>query len=317
MAKEKKQKIRNMKLEQNELQATTIGEYGSRKKSSFGVFILLTLFILFVYFLPDISEYVQAYLHPEAIIPGGPVNPEKPVTPPDDEENYNNVYYELVDDLKIEREDITLSDFVLNQENNTLSFTATNNTNNYQQLETLNYYLELFNSEQTLLERIKITGDQNLASGAFQELVKSLRDGSVVDLKSFALVKKTEEDYPIVNLNSEDDTSSLVCKNSHETVTYKFLRDELIEVVNEVSYLNTDLDYELAYSNYQRLSNNYAMKTGVTSMFVDNETGFKINTSVDLSRVNRFYIYNADSFKLGVGPRVVNFEMEAQGFDCE
>lgn len=317
MAKEKKQKIRNMKLEQNELQATTIGEYGSRKKSSWGVFVLLTLFILFVYFLPDISDYVQAYLHPEAVIPSGPVSPEKPVTPPEDEENYNDVYYELGDDLKIEREDITLSDFVLNQENKTLSFTATNNTNNYQQLETFNYYLELFNSEQTLLERIKITGDQNLASGAFQELVKSLREGSAEDLKSFALVKKTEEDYPIVNLNSEGDTSSLVCKNSHEIVTYKFLKDELIEVVNEVSYLNTDLDYELAYSNYQRLSNNYAMKTGVTSMFVDNETGFKINTNVDLSRVNRFYVYNADSFELGVGPRVVNFEMEAQGFDCE
>lgn len=317
MAKEKKLRIKNMKLEQNELQATTIGEYGSKKHSSFGVFVLLTLFILFVYFLPDISDYVQAYLHPE-IVPSGPiVNPNPPKPSDDGEENYNDTYYELTTDLKIERKDITLSNFVLNIEEGTLTFLATNNTSGYQHLEDLNYYLELFNEEQTLLERIKITGDQNLASGAFQELVKNLRDGSASTLKSLALVKKTVEEYPAVNIKNEGDTGSLVCKNKYENVTYKFQQEKLVEVVNEVTYLNTELDYDIAYSNYQRLSNNFGNKAGVMSMFMDVDNGFKINTTVDMSKVDRFYIYSADSFKLNTEPKVVSFEMEAQGFDCE
>ena len=47
-----------------------------------------------------------------------------------------------------------------------------------------------------------------------------------------------------------------------------------------------------------------------------NANGFNITTIVNLEEASRTYIFNADSFKLDTEPKVVSFEMEAQGFSC-
>ena len=133
-------KIKNMKLEQNELSATTIGVFENRKKSSIGVFVLLGIFVAVVFYLPSTSK------------------PNEPVLPPstDDEPNYNNEFYTLSADLKIEREDIVVSQFVVDNLTNKINFVVTNALNKHQSMEALNYYLELYSEEQTLLERVKI-----------------------------------------------------------------------------------------------------------------------------------------------------------------
>lgn len=323
MAKEKKKKIkvRNMKLEQNELQATTIGMFENRKKSSVGVVILVMFFVLFVFYLPEITDKVQEYLIPNTPVvkPNNPSKPSVTPNPGDEGDNYDDVVYPLTPELKIERDDIIVSNFILNVENKTLDFTITNNSKNAQKMEELNYYLELYNADQTLLERIKITGDTTLISGSFSSLKKSVNELSATTLTSFSLVKKKISDYPVFNLNADGDGFGvIVCKNNHEQVTYRFNDNALKGMVSEVSYAPTDLDYESILPDYKGKSLVYNNKDGVVSMFQDYEgVGFKATTDVDLSRTERLYVYNADSFNLDTAPNVVKFEMEAQGFLCE
>ena len=54
-----RKKYKNFKVEQEELKPITIGVFESRKKTSLSIFVILTLFVLFVIFLPEISEKVN------------------------------------------------------------------------------------------------------------------------------------------------------------------------------------------------------------------------------------------------------------------
>lgn len=321
MSKDKKKlKIKNMKLEQNELQSTTIGVFENRKKSSIGVVILLAFFIAFVFYLPEISNKVGDYLNPT--VPEGPVtpkpNPNNPTNPGGEDDDHDNDFYDMAEDLKIERDDIIVSNFYIDTLNNTLSYSVTNNTNAYIKVEDLNYYLELYTSEGTLLERVKLTGDANLASGSFKDFTKPIKLESSNTLAKFSLVKKQITDYPTFNLKTDEDgNGTMVCKNLYEQVTYKFKNNALKEVVSEVSHLTTDNNYEDLYQEYKNLSYNYSNKSDVVSIFMDYEGGFKVTTNIDLSRAARFYVFNADTFKLDTESKVVAFEMGAQGFDCE
>jgi len=314
-----KKKIRNMKLEQNELQSTTIGIFESRKKSSIGIVLILTIFVLFIFFLPEISDKIDAYLHPTVVTPGGgkkPVNPN-PVPNPGVNDDKNQLYT-FGSDLKIEKEDIIVDSFSLDKENGILTFKVTNNSEKVLKFEDLNYYVELYNSEQTLMERVKITGDVSINANLSQTLAKNIKTESASSLGLIGLIKKTIKDYNDINLTTnEDGSASLVCTANHEKVTYKFLNNKLREVTSEVSYMTTDTDYLEKYEENKNLSNTYNGKTGVTSTLFEFSEGYNITTNVFLNEASRLYVFNADSFKLDTEPKVIKFEMEAQGFSCK
>lgn len=314
-----KKRIKNIKLEHEELKSTTIGAFENRKKSSIGIFIIMSIFVLAVVFLPQISEYVESYLHP-ALPPQpgtGTKDPNKPID--NDEPNYADTFYTLANDLKIERKDITVDEIMINNEENILSFKVTNNTNNYIIIDNLNYFMELYNEEQTLLARIKLTGDTSVLSKYSQTLTKDISSDVASSTKSLVLVKKNITDYPSVEIKTtEEGTGVLVCNKAHEKVTYKFDNGKLKEITSEISYLKTDDGYIESYENNKNLSNTYNGKTGIVSTFFEYpDVGYNITTNVNLKEANRQYIYNADSFVADTEAKVVNFEMEAQGFNCK
>ena len=57
-----KKRYKNIKIEQEELKPIAIGEFESRRKTSIGIFIILTIFVLVVIFLPQISSIINEYL---------------------------------------------------------------------------------------------------------------------------------------------------------------------------------------------------------------------------------------------------------------
>lgn len=322
-----KKKYKNVKLEQEELKPISIGAFESRKKTSIGIFIILTLFVLVVIFLPQISEIVNEYLDPTPSTPITPNDPtpEEPDEPVDPGENIDETFYEYVANLSIERDEITVSGITIDNVASTISYSVTNNTNSYQDIEELNYYIEIYNSDRTLLERVKLaspsisggTTSTVIGGGASQSYTRIISSTSAITEGYIVLVSKTTDDYPEVTLTENaEGSSSLVCTNAHERVTYTFDNNALKQVTSIVEYLATDTDYETVYSSYQTLSNSYNTTTGITSTFFMNTTGFNITTIVNLEEASRSYIYNADSFRLDTEPKVVSFEMEAQGFDC-
>lgn len=312
-----KKKIRNIKLEQNELKATTIGIFENRKKSSVGIVLILTIFVMFIIFLPEISNKVDEYLHPKATIPVKP-KPVTPVPTPDPDEEEPDLLSKFEAGLKIDNEDITVDNFVLDEVNKTLSFKVTNNRDESVRFEELNYYLELYTSDETLMERVKVTGEASIGSGLSISLTKKLKDTTAETLGLVGLVAKTTNDYNNVTLNTnEDGSAAMVCTSANEKVTYKFMNQGLREVTSEVSYMVTEPDYLTNYENNKKLSDTYKSKTGIVSTWFEYSEGYNITTNINLSEASRLYVFNADSFSAGVEPKVVKFEMEAQGFSCK
>ena len=315
-----KKKYKNFKIEQEELKPITVGAFESRKKTSVGIFIILTVFVLVVIFLPQISEKVNEYLNPTPttpVTPNNPDNPSNPEEPDEPSENVDETFYSYVANLRIEREALTVSDIVIDSTANTITYSVTNNTNSYQDMEELNYYIEIYNSERTLLERIKLVNSGILASGAFQNYTRSIDVDTATTAGYIVLVQKTEDDYPEVTLTTDNaGNSSMVCSNEHERVTYEFTNNALTGLTSIVEYLSTDANYTEVYSNYQTLANTYNTSPGITSTFFSGTSSFNITTIVNLEEASRTNIFNADSFTLDTEPKVVSFEMEALGFDC-
>lgn len=314
-----RKKYKNIKIEQEELKPLAIGAFESRKKTSIGTFIILTIFILAVVFLPQLSDAINEYLNKTPTTPSTPNNPVDPVEPdePDDQDNPNETFYEYIANLQIKREDITVSEINVDALNYTLTYNVTNNTNTYQDIEDLNYYIEIYNGDRTLIERVKLSTSTFLAGGAFETFTKNISEEAATTVGYLVLVKKTIEDYPEVEMNADaDGNSTLVCTNAHETVTYKFTDEKLKEVTSIVEYLTTDPKYTENYEEYQTLASTYNSTPGITSNFFINTGGFNITTIVNLEEASRSYIFNADTFELDTEPKVVNFEMETQGFDC-
>lgn len=312
----KNKRYKNIKLEQNELTPTAIGIFESRRKSSIGTVLILGIFILAVIFLPDISEYVNKYINQTPGTTSKPTTPnKKPNTPPKDNDDNFTAF---VDNLRVTNDDITISNFVIDEANLTISYDVTNNLNKSENMEALNYYLEIYNKEQTLIERVKLANEITLSNGAFTTFKRSITAESATTIGFIAVIKKTINDYPLVELtNSEGGIGNMVCSNTHEKVTYKFNEEKLKEVTHEASYLNTETNYQALYEANKLKASNYNSKLGIASTFFEHENGYNITTIVNLNEIDRTYIFNADSFKIDTEPKVVKFEMEAQGFKCE
>lgn len=313
-----KKKYKSIKLEQDELKPISIGAFESRKKTSIGTFIIITIFVLAVIFLPQISEKIDEYLNPPTAIPNNPTLPnDEPTTPEDPGANIDETFYAYTPNLIIDRDEISVSEINVDSSNLTLNYTVTNKSNTYQNIEDLNYFIEIYNSDKTLLERVKLATNQVLASNSFQTYTKNITSDSATTIGYLVLVKKTTADYSEITLNEDETgTSSLVCSNAHELVTYKFTDNQLIEVSSVIEYSLTDPNYETIYTDYQTLSSTYNRTEGITSTFFSNTNGFNITTIVNLEEANRTYLFNADTFKKGTEPKVVSFEMESSGFNC-
>lgn len=313
-----KKKYTNMKLEQQELTPIVIGTLGNKRRGPLGGILLMGLFIAVVIFLPEISEYASKLLNNNSITPS-PVTPVAP-TPVDPDEPTGNdeTFYDFSTSLKIAKDDVELTDFVLDTTNNTLSYSVVNPSKSTTNMEELNYFLEVYDSNRTLLERVKLTSIESLAGGAYQTEVSDINAETASNMHSLLLLKKSESDYPVVELNvNSDNEGSLVCTRGFEEVTYHFNKGLLKNVKHSYNYDNTHEDYNTVYESVNTTASTYNRKTGVTSVFNGDTEKFSVITNVDLESASRTYIFKADTFKLDTEPKVVKFEMEAQNFTCK
>ena len=314
-----RKKYKNFKVEQEELKPITIGVFESRKKTSLSIFVILTLFVLFVIFLPEISEKVNEYLNPTPSTPVTPVNPtpDEPTEPDDPDENIDETFYSYIPNLTIKREELEVNNLLIDTTTNTLTYNIVNKTTNYQNTEELNYYIEIYNADKTFLERVKLASSGLLAANSSKSYERTISPNTALTAGFIVLDKKTTIEYPEVNLVADGaGISNLVCSKEHEEVTYKFEDNKLKELTSIIEYNLTDTDYANIYANYQTLASTYNTTKGITSNLFNSTTGFNITTIVNLEEASRTNIFNADTFKLDTEPKIVSFEMEAMGFNC-
>lgn len=274
-----------------------------KEKGSFGIVVLFVLLIAFIFFLPELSPYIDKYLgrdnttnqHPEEEEP----QPEEPTDPTEEKK-----YYNLADNPTISIDDLSFSNLSLDtDESGNLIFSVklTNKGKNDFDYST-KYFIELYSEEEeekTLLNRIMVYNDKILTSSN-STILKLNAKVDAIGATQVLITQLSEQDYPPFEI--ED--STLTCVFGNQSLEYTFNGDKLTSILDtNVIYRSqfaTEEEYLAAKNSYDNITE-----------YIDR---FEVNKSIDLAVETNIDDYKY--FKNNENIKVVNFEMEASGYNC-
>lgn len=314
MAKKKKQvfDVKKVKINEEELSITKIGEITSGEQSPFLVIGIFLVLLVFIFFLPNLVNLIKGESTKTDY--GTPTEKEpEPEEPIEKEEPY----YELSDTLKVSLEEtLVLNKFKI--ENSEIQFTITNNGENRFNFNRKNYFLELYTEENTFLERIilkKVTIPKE-ESVTFNYTISEV---TATNTKKIRFVEKEIADYPNIELTKNDAGEELlVCTRDFETLTYKFQTGKLQTITDVVNNTNKeDASYNEKLEEWKNKVATYNNIGGISSTWIDTGNGFFVNTVLDLEKVKLENIDNENYYAYETEAKIVKFEMEARGFTCK
>jgi len=299
-------------LENIELKPQVIG-YTIKKKSNIGrVIFIFAIFAATVYYINDISVFINNLLNkPTAETILGGTEGDKPSTGPGNNVENEVIYNVFSNALEIKESNITLYNF--NYENNILTFDVLNNSTSTINLTGKKYFIETYNESKTLLERHKI--DINtLASNS----KISFKIDTKYNFYYIVLEEKTVEDYPVVNIKKDKfGAGTITCTKGIEKIVYTFKTDELYEINHTITENDINAtDYYVRYSAYQNKVTTYNNVNGITATFNSSLNGYTAVFAIDLPNANLANIEEKYYYSYREIPKVVKFEMQTYGFNC-
>lgn len=313
MAKRKKKTP--VVLSNQELIPSVIGIIDNKEKSIWPLFLLFILLILFIFGLPKIT----AYIHGE----GNVVDQTPPVE--NKEENPNNPsgeetkFYPYTKDLSISLDGLMIRNFQFQA--NDLSIYISNESADKNYLVNHTLFLELYDKNNTLLQRIKMPSDV-INQGANQ-IYTFDSDVSVDVVSQVVLEEKKPEDYPTIQLKKENDnTYSLTCNKGTEKIVYRFDEEQQLEYLTQTINVTSSSLYQQQLTDYRQMTSKYNAINGVTSNIVEVSSGFTVTTNIDLNvvdfnnRTTKNTLINQVYYKKGTDGKVVYFELSAMNYKC-
>lgn len=315
MRKKKKEEI-PVTLSNQELIPSVIGVIDDKEKSNLPFLIIFFLLIGFIIALPTITAYLsgEQEINVNPNNTGG--NTEKPEEPAGNELNF----YTFSDDVSVSVSGISFQDFELSE--GKIAFSITNNSEAKNYLAQHLLYLELYDSDKMLLQRIKLPTD-NLSKGVTENYTFEL-SVSKSNITQFTLGEKTIEDYPTVNLKKENDgTYSLTCTKEEEKLVYEFDKDQKLNMITDVvNYSTSNSLYQEKLVDYRQMTSKYNAIDGVTSNLVEAGQGFTVTTIIDLQKVDfsnrsvKNTLNNKAYYGKDTEGKVVYFELSAMNYKC-
>lgn len=308
MAKKKQIVINN-----EELTPTVLATLKDRKKTSvFGIIWLAIIFAIFgvgIYYLPEISAYVNNYLNPEPVVTNS--NNKVPNNEEEAEKPNEIIQYKISDNPEIVLDNLTIKNIKL--ENNILTFDLINNDKEIIDLKDKDYFIQLYSNAETLEQRIILNKGTIISGGSLTETFQ-IANEKVTHI-SFLSIKESE--YPSYNLISDEyKNSTLVCKKDNETINY-FLKNNKLYLLQDVYFVSaTDSNYNDLNNTYQVLSASYNNIGGVTSLVGKDDTGLTFTTSIDLNKYTPDSLNIIGVFAKDTDAKVIKFELEASGYTC-
>ena len=298
-----------------ELTPTVLAIKKTKRGSLLWLIIIFAALIAAAIYLPDITTYVSEKLgfsvdDPSALL--GPSDDNNDDTNVDDEpeENSEIQKYVLSDNPSFTVDNMTLNNFVI--QNNTITFTITNNGSEIIDLSEEYYYLNLYNGE-TLLERIKVA-DNIIGVNASEDIQYEITASNVTEI---AFLEITVEEYPAYTVDTDSSgNGTLTCTRDYETITYSFNRNQLLAIEDVYVVPTTDPNYATLYSSYQALSTTYSNISGLTSNIVVENNSLHFTTSVNLRTLVDGTFNSRIYYPLNTDAKVINFELESQGYIC-
>ncbi len=315
----KKKDKRPIVLSNQELMPSVLGVIDEKGKSILPIILFFGLLVGFIIGLPTITSYLKGE---QQISFGGGTsgsnkNPDKPTDEPSNEEQF----YDYNSDLEVLVDGVSFAEFVADSKSIGLTITNQSAASNY--LSNHRLYLELYDSNLTLLQRIKMPIITSLTKGDSQVFTFDL-NASSKNISKIKLEEKEPSSYPAVNLKKESDgTYSLTCKKSHEELEYLFDEtSKLYFITHTVNYTSTVSNYNEIMTDYQQLSNKYNGVDGVISSFLPTLSSFTFTSTFALEKIdfsNRT-IKNTLNHEAYYGKdtegKVVHFELSAMNYQC-
>lgn len=315
----KRNKKEQIVINNEELQATTLGYLEDEKKGPFGLIFLFLIFIVFAFFLPEITNYVNKLMGKNTT---GIIEPTVDPTKKDDKDNNEEEakMYDITDSLTFDYTSIKFSEFKKYEDNNKyyISFRLDNNSDKMIDLSKSKYFIETYSEDKTLLER-HIFNYTKLNTKSYTTEIIELTYDEYNKANKIIISYKTLEDYPEVSLNIDTNSEYVLsCSNSKNKLIYTFNKDsKLVRINDTVNYANDNSsNYANALINYRNQVANFNNIDGISSSLVEITTGFTVTTDVNVKTVNLNSVNNSNYYGIDAIPKEVKFEMESIGYSC-
>lgn len=312
----KRKDIPEVKLSNEPLIPSTIGRIDEKSHNSWTLIVLFILLVTFIGVLPIITSYFED----KDSYPVEPPSNNKP-KPENPEENNNTVFYPIKNDLNVVLEGMSFHSFIF--DNKTVSLTINNNSEAKNYLLKHNLYLEIYNENKTLLQRIKLP-QENINKGSSQVFTFDLISNVKETAFQIAIEEKTTEDYPPINLKKDSDGNySLTCKKSNDTIFYTFDADQKLSMIkHNFEYSKSESDYLVKLTDYRQLMADYNALNGVVSSVTELGNGFTFTVNISLNRLDEEDKTVLNGLKhqayygKGTEGKVVYFELSTMNYQC-
>lgn len=303
-------KKKEIKIIEEELTPTVLAVKKDNKKvSAFGIvwiIIIFGIFITGVIYLPEISLYISNYLNKEV---DTPIVDNSKKDNDLEEEKEEVIVYNIENNLEIIIDKLKINN--ISVVNNTLSLVITNTSEDIISLKDNNYFVNLYDDNKKIVERIMLDGDV-LALNSLT-LSYNLTDSA----SKLSILKIDPQDYPAyVVSDNENKVGEIVCQKEYEVINYLFSDNKLYAITMTYEVSESDPNFSTLYNTYQLLSVSYNSYEGVTSSINvgDGLLTFKtiINLSSAPSNLNLKTVYpnNTDA-------KIIHFELTASGYTCK
>lgn len=288
-----------------------IGEIKKEKNAGpLGVFLFFGFLVLFAIFLPNITEYVNNFFNKEKTI--APIVDTEEKKDDVEDEKQEVTYYEITSDLTFTINNLTFNNFI--KANNLLTFTVKNNQTGSYTFRTENYYIEFYDNTNMLLERIRINNNAIIPKSETEDISIPIKNNNATKFKIFNI---QDNNYPSINLTEDENKlSKLSCTNNISTIDYNLTDKKLTSLTEKVNLNNTTHNYVSLIEEYRNINSRLLGTDGVSINFQETENNFIFEMTVDYTKLNRIEIDDLKYYNKNTEAKVINFELEASGFNC-
>lgn len=300
---------------------------GNVKKGKTGKPLLVLILFLFIgailLILPVLNNYFAGYNIIELIVNGELIsfiqNHEQYVNNTHLENKDNSTTTVVVEDEEkivfinkkavIKHNNFNISDFVLNESNIEYTINTTTSIN----FDKSNYYLILTKNNEKII--IKLTGEVNGRKKYTFSFLNAL--SSIIEVEG-TIKEISSSDYTNFNLSkNESGIGQIFCTKDSETYTYIFNNNNLVNIREHFKYTkNKEEDYDIIFDEYMNIYHNITLLGGFSQLIQTTE-GFVLLNNIDLNTYDFSQNKNYNYYSLNTMPKIVNFEMEAKGYDCK
>lgn len=297
----KKKILKNIQISNQELTPTTIGYIETKQKGPFLLVIIFAILIATIYFLPHITEIFNGTRIPNDGVPSGNVSDDQ-----------GEIFIFNAETL-IAIKDVEFSKISLNN-NNKLSIYASNTKDDFKRLE--NYYIELYDKEENVLERIDLSNESLNKYGkrTFTFDVENQEEANKISISIIS-----DDELPEIELRTEDGMQELTCIKNNVIYNYNFNEKKLKKVSLKVNALKTDYEDEQLYLNdYQKYQNMADLfpYAGLNQVFSNMNNGFEFTKTIDLTVVNSQNVDDEMFYTLDETASKVAFQNSLKKYKC-